>query len=233
MGIEIEAFVYPDRISEELICPICHNVVENPVQTPTEHLFCEDELLEWLVQSTICPVTNTPLDASTIKPPGRLISNMLSSLERYCPNKGEGCEWTGKSDQVKGHYKSCNKKSRSSLVREMEEKDILIALLKGKISASNQKYAKLESENNVLKSENEKLLKKIHVYDAFFNHSDEKMGASGNSMGGNDQDKYDSPRGGQSVADDKHERGGPPRQATSDASNLAKLRNFEKKSVYL
>ena len=42
-------------------------MVENPVQTPTEHLFCEDELLEWLVQSTICPVTNTPLDASTIK----------------------------------------------------------------------------------------------------------------------------------------------------------------------
>ena len=98
MGIDIESFVHPDRISEgqlrlvcklilnhksatltqlrvvihdvtiaELICPICHNVVENPVQTPSEHLFCEDELLEWLVQSTICPVTNTPLDASTIK----------------------------------------------------------------------------------------------------------------------------------------------------------------------
>ena len=94
MGIEIECFVYPDRISEgvfscliiiryninyfslthslpskipELICPICHNVVENAVQTPSEHLFCEDELLEWLVQSNLCPVTNTPLDASTIK----------------------------------------------------------------------------------------------------------------------------------------------------------------------
>ena len=51
MGIESESFVHPERIPNELFCPICTLVLENPVQTPTEHLFCEDELLEWLTRS--------------------------------------------------------------------------------------------------------------------------------------------------------------------------------------
>lgn len=186
-------------------------------------------------------MNNFTLRSYNIQPPGRLISNMLSSLERYCPNKEEGCEWTGKSDQVKGHVKTCNKKSRSSIAREMEEKDILIALLKGKISASNQKCAKLESEKNSLKSENEKLLKKLQVYDAFFNHNDNKM----NDDDENDDDICDA-FGRQRVADDKlkqkksHQGGSQSRRVgggdgggSSDAANLAKLRNYEKKSVYL
>ena len=51
MGIDYECFLHPERISSELICPICTLVLENPVQTPSEHLFCEEELLEWLTRS--------------------------------------------------------------------------------------------------------------------------------------------------------------------------------------
>ena len=165
---------------------------------------------------------------------------MLSALERYCPNKAEGCEWTGQSDQVKGHYKTCTKKSRGSIAREIEEKDILIALLKGKLSASSQKYAQIEEENLLLKDENEKLLKKLQVYDAFFNHDkntpEDNEHANTNRLGGSGN-----------VADSKVGRYGHPSSSSSsslsvprssnsnnsDASNLAQLRNFEKKSVYL
>jgi hypothetical protein len=153
---------------------------------------------------------------------------MLSSLERYCPNKSEGCEWTGKSEQVKGHYKTCTKKSRGSIAREMEEKDILIALLKGKISASNQKYALLEETNMLLKDENEKLTKQIQVYDAFFNHDNKKTHNNANDGGCMDG----------MIADEKLSSPPPPSSSShsprnSDASNLAKLRQYEKKSVYL
>jgi hypothetical protein len=41
MGIDIEDFVHPEHISPELICQICQGVVDRPVQTPSEHLFCE------------------------------------------------------------------------------------------------------------------------------------------------------------------------------------------------
>ena len=66
MGLDNDQFVHPERISSQLICPICTQVLDNPVQTPTDHLFCEDELLEWLSRSTMCPATNTPLDPDSI-----------------------------------------------------------------------------------------------------------------------------------------------------------------------
>ena len=102
MGIESEQFVYPERIPQELYCPICTLVLENPVQTPSEHLFCEDELLEWLTRSDICPVTKERLNPSDIKSPGRIIVNMLGNLQRYCPNKEHGCEWRGENSLVNG-----------------------------------------------------------------------------------------------------------------------------------
>ena len=35
MGRDFDLFVYPDRISSQLICPICTLVLNKPVQTPT------------------------------------------------------------------------------------------------------------------------------------------------------------------------------------------------------
>lgn len=163
---------------------------------------------------------------------------MLASLERYCPNREEGCEWTGKSDQVKGHYKICTmKKPKGSIAREIEEKDILIALLKGKISASNQKCAQIEEENERLKDENEKLLKKIQVYDAFFNHNNGKNAPDVEGRAYALSSSHQS-RAGEEEADEKVGKSlSVPRNrsnnSSSDASNLAKLRNYEKKSVYL
>jgi hypothetical protein len=49
MGIDEKEFVYPERISSQLMCSICTMVCDNPVITETEHLFCEHELLEWFL----------------------------------------------------------------------------------------------------------------------------------------------------------------------------------------
>ena len=87
MGVELESFVHPERISSQLICPICTQVLDRPVQTPSEHLFCEDELLEWMTRSQFCPVTNSKLEPDSIKRPGRVILNMLAELDRYCPHR--------------------------------------------------------------------------------------------------------------------------------------------------
>ena len=35
----VQLFVNPDAISRQLLCVICGGVLENPVQTPCEHLF--------------------------------------------------------------------------------------------------------------------------------------------------------------------------------------------------
>ena len=71
MGLDEKEFVNPERISKELFCPICTLVLENPVQTPSEHLFCEEELLEWMTTSDVCPITKenlNPGDSIYLKP---------------------------------------------------------------------------------------------------------------------------------------------------------------------
>jgi len=179
MGFEVELFVHPDRISSQLICPICTSVLERPVQTPSEHLFCEDELLEWMTRSQMCPVTNMKLDPDTIKKPGRIILNMLSELEMYCPNKIHGCKWIGTCDQVNNHKKKCNNRSKEELLQEIEQKDNIIAKLKQKLNSSQEKITELQESNSILVETNEQLQliigandRKLKVYDAFFRDDD-------------------------------------------------------------
>ena len=176
MGFEIELFVHPDRISNQLICPICTSVLERPVQTPSEHLFCEDELLEWMTRSQMCPVTNTKLDPDTIRKPGRIIMNMLAELEMYCPNRIHGCQWIGSSDQVTIHKKKCINRSKEELLLEIQNKDNIIAKLKQKLSISQEKILELQERNSILLENNDELElinRRLKVYDAFFK-SDEK-----------------------------------------------------------
>lgn len=168
MGFELELFVHSELISPELICPICHGVVEKPVQTPSEHLFCEDELLEWMIRSDLCPITHEALDPNSITKPGRIISNMLAALERYCPHKEMGCGWQGPSDRLASHLSCCEWQNPQQLLKKLEEKDVLITLLQERIAQTQGKIARLETLNEDLREENELLRRKVKVYDAFF-----------------------------------------------------------------
>jgi hypothetical protein len=67
MGFDVSDF--EETVSEHLVCSLCHGVLENPVQTPCDHLFCEAELLEWLLVSNKCPLDNGPLDPTKITRP--------------------------------------------------------------------------------------------------------------------------------------------------------------------
>lgn len=168
MGLDTELFVHPERISSQLICPICTQVLDRPVQTPTEHLFCEDELLEWMTRSQLCPITNTSLEPMNIKKPGRIIMNMLNELERYCPNRNEGCSWIGNNDQVVIHTKTCSYRNRDDMSNDIAIKDALIHKLKLKMNTLIEKCHTLQDENNQLKVDNDIYDKKLKVYDAFF-----------------------------------------------------------------
>lgn len=166
MGIDNEDFVHPERISSQLICPICTQVLKNPVQTATEHLFCEDELLEWMTRSTLCPITKSELDPSSIKKPSRIILNMLAELEVYCKNKNEGCKWTGPQDNLTSHLKQCSFKPRSYLYEEINKRDILIDKMGQQIEKLEIKCSELEDENSILTKQLESYETKLRVYNA-------------------------------------------------------------------
>ena len=168
MGLDLELFVYPDRISSQLICPICTVILENPIQTDNEHLFCEEELLEWLTRSNLCPVSHTELDPSTIRKPPRIITNMLNELEVFCRNRAEGCLWQGEYCKLTSHMKTCNMKSKDQLIAELNRKEQTIASLKRDLSSSLKRITELEDLNKDLELEAKSYQRKLKVYDAFF-----------------------------------------------------------------
>lgn len=169
MGIEAEQFVHPERISSQLFCSICTNVLENPVITPSEHMFCESELLDWFVTKgdQICPMTNAKLDPSKIAKPGRIITNMLNELERYCTNKAEGCQWTGQNDQLKVHLKTCDFQPRAQMASEIKQQKTTIKLLTSRIEILETTVQDLQDQRDTLLTQVNSLKRTVRVYDAF------------------------------------------------------------------
>ena len=157
MGTDLDQYVHPDRISSQLICPICTQVLKNPVQTSTDHLFCEDELLEWMTRSNLCPVSKQVLDPEKITKPSRIIMNMLAELEIYCSNKAEGCNWSGPHERLGSHLSSCTFRPRSELQAE-------ILALTERVEELEKANEHLESRSDLLGEENSFLKGLVEEY---------------------------------------------------------------------
>ena len=179
MGLDLEQFVHPERISSQLICPICTQVLDRPVQTATEHLFCEDELLEWMTRSDLCPITKTKLDPSQIRKPGRIVLNMLAELEMYCKNRPHGCTWTGSREHLLKHQEECTCRSKEDLLQEIKEKDEKMVELVEKVDFLTIKNMELVEENLNLKEKIEEYQHRIRVFHALLPQTFH-MGGEGN-----------------------------------------------------
>lgn len=82
MGYELTSFTV--AIDEELQCPICTMVLKNPVQTPCKHAFCNNCIREWLSVRLVCPVDRQQVTIADLRPPSRLLSNLLGKLLIKC-----------------------------------------------------------------------------------------------------------------------------------------------------
>ena len=101
-GVQYEFVDTPNEFLEEFKCPICLELVSDPVQTSCEHLFCE-ECIEGINQ---CPLdrkyffTTPTLDD---------INRRVRNLKVKCPNKERGCQWQGKLGNAEEHTSTdCN-----------------------------------------------------------------------------------------------------------------------------
>lgn len=224
MGRDIDLFVHPERISSQLICPICTQVLDNPVQTSSEHLFCEEELLEWLTRSNLCPVTKTELDPTSIRKPGRIVMNMLSELELRCPNTVHGCSWIGQNGQLSHHLKSCEYRGPEEMRSELAKKDAQIQQLMDKIESLENNNEELLEENMELKAQLIECEKKLRIYNAFL-----ESGASNNKVssphgygGGEHKAEFDEGKTPEGSGAGKS----TTRYVGSDVSKLSRLRTL-------
>lgn len=121
MGWDTALLKDPESLSKHLICPICHAIPRDPVETPSEHLYCRDELDEWLNQRNTCPMTKEIIDRGSLRKPSRVILNMLNDLSMICKYREQGCEWIGDLGSLQAHHHRCKFATRNQLQDENEQ----------------------------------------------------------------------------------------------------------------
>ena len=86
-GVEYEFVNTQTELLEELKCPICLELVYDPVQTSCGHLFCG----KCIKETKICPLDRKKCTSHLDNYNDRRVCN----LKVKCPNKGRDCQWQG------------------------------------------------------------------------------------------------------------------------------------------
>ncbi|XP_052027691.1 E3 ubiquitin-protein ligase NRDP1-like [Apodemus sylvaticus] len=86
MGYDVTRF--QGHIDEDLICPICNGVLEEPVQQT-------------------CPVDHSVVTVAHLRPVPRIMRNMLSKLQIACDNTVFGCSARVRLDSLMSHLSDC------------------------------------------------------------------------------------------------------------------------------
>lgn len=106
MGYDLTCIV--GHVDEELICPICADVLEEPVQScGCEHAFCSACIDKWMLEKQICPVDRSDLMRGHLVPVSRLMRNMLSRLKIKCTFADSGCAQELSLEDFRTHVASC------------------------------------------------------------------------------------------------------------------------------
>ncbi|XP_017755208.1 PREDICTED: E3 ubiquitin-protein ligase NRDP1 isoform X2 [Eufriesea mexicana] len=106
MGFDVNRF--QGEVDEELVCPICSGVLEDPVQAPVcEHAFCRTCINEWIIRQPTCPLDRTPITSAQLRAVPRILRNLLARLCISCDNIMYGCQVIVKLDSLVSHLEQC------------------------------------------------------------------------------------------------------------------------------
>ena len=83
------------NVLEELKCPICLELVSDPVQTSCGHLFCG----KCIINTQNCPVDRKRFTKTT----DHFNKRRLGNFRVLCPNSEKGCEWEGELRAAEDH----------------------------------------------------------------------------------------------------------------------------------
>ena len=143
MGRDAELFVDAAAISRHLLCSICHGVLERPVQTACEHLFCEDCLLAWLCRKATCPVCTAVTEPEAVKRAPRAIVGLIDDLEVRCDHCD--CDWTGPLDKLNAHLDECCHAPRAELLQRLSAKQRQLDDARRTIADRDREIVRLEA----------------------------------------------------------------------------------------
>ncbi|KAK3186612.1 hypothetical protein K4F52_004652 [Lecanicillium sp. MT-2017a] len=97
---------YVTEPDSNLLCPICHDPLVDPVTTPCDHTFCY-RCIRWSIASspsgTACPIDREPLIWADCFSAARLIRTQLNSLVVKCPYHNRGCAKELRREVIEKH----------------------------------------------------------------------------------------------------------------------------------
>lgn len=158
MGFDTDRF--EEDINEELICSICSGVLELPLTTPCDHLFCTNCINYWLDRHETCPIDRCPLRPCMMKKAPRAIRNLINKLRINCKFVQDGCKVYVSLENYHLHVNECKYNPNSTIqcpmfcAKEMtrlelashncvEEMALELRCLRSKYQECNQKIANL------------------------------------------------------------------------------------------
>lgn len=101
---ELNRFISPPQ---DLVCPICKEILDRPIQSQCQHIFCYACVQEWLNhagKNSKCPCCLQPLVLSAFSRVPRIILNVLSTLLVLC----RSCKKPIALEQLAVHEQQCN-----------------------------------------------------------------------------------------------------------------------------
>ena len=101
MGWERNRFLESESIIEDLICCMCTDVVQDPVQAPCQHTYCDKCIKNWLARDKgTCPECRTQLSLESLAIPSRMIQKQLGQLTIRCQNYVDSCRLMCKFEHI-------------------------------------------------------------------------------------------------------------------------------------
>ena len=100
---------FEKEVDRNLHCPICMNVLKDPVQCRrNQHYFCTPCITRYLRHnSSTCPTCRDELTIETLGQPARIVTDLLSSLNIHCDYADRGCGEMVELEFLKGHVINC------------------------------------------------------------------------------------------------------------------------------
>lgn len=159
---EMPAILRFHRPPEDLVCPICKEVLEQPLQSSCQHLFCFKCVDAWVTHagnSVKCPTCQEPWSSATFCKVPRVILNILSALLVACSS----CKQLVQLDRLQLHEKRCNEYVSDLLPKTLaevldtaldvplttEEERLTTHLVKRKLSTSTNSEVLLRTGGSV------------------------------------------------------------------------------------
>lgn len=105
-GYEDDLFINP--VADNLHCPICFNVLKEPMQCENEHYYCRPCITRHLQESRTCPTCLETLTLDTLRPPSRFVRQIISQLKIRCKYMARGCNEVMELELLEAHVRKCN-----------------------------------------------------------------------------------------------------------------------------